>query len=147
VSVAPILTRALRYGGILAVAIAVLGAGIGLLVAGMPGVVAALVGAGIAAVFTALTAGSILLAARVAAGDLGGPVFFGIVMGSWLLKLVLFLVLVIWLRGQAWLDPYVFFGAVVAVVLGSLVADVVAFQRSRVPYVSDVQLPGDADRP
>lgn len=142
-TVAPILTRALRYGLLLALAVAVVGAAVGLLVAGTPGLVAALVGAGIAAVFTGMTAASILIASRAAKGDLGGPVFFGIVMGSWLLKLIVFLVLVIWLRGQDWLDPYVFFGSVVAVVLGSLVLDVVAFQRARVPYVSDVTLPGE----
>lgn len=146
-TVAPILTRALRYGALLALAVAVVGAVVGILVAGTPGLLAALVGAGIAAVFTGLTAASILLAARASGGDLGGPVFFGIVMGSWLLKLVLFLVLVIWLRGQDWLDPYVFFGAVIAVVLGSLALDVVAFQRARVPYVSDATLPGEGTPP
>jgi hypothetical protein len=34
---------------------------------------------------------------------------------------------------------------VIIVVIGSLVLDVVAFQRARVPYVSDVTLPGDPD--
>jgi hypothetical protein len=44
------------------------------------------------------------------------------------------------------MNAYVFFAAVIAAVLGSLIADIVAFQRSRVPYVSDVELPGEPTR-
>jgi len=138
----PILVRALRWGAILAAAIAVLGAGIGFLVAGLPGLVGGVLGAALAFVFLGLTAASILLAQRVA-GPMS-PLFFGVVLGSWLLKLILFLVVNIWLRGQDWLDPYVFLVAVVVAVIGSLVVDVLAFQRSRVPYV-DVELPGEGD--
>ena len=36
-----------------------------------------------------------------------------------------------------------FFGSVIVAVLGSLVVDVLAFQRSRVPYVSDIDLPDE----
>ena len=62
-------------------------------------------------------------------------------LGSWVLKLVLFVVLSIWLRSQPWLDPTVFFVTVIIAVVGSLVFDVIAFQRARVPYVGDVELP------
>ncbi|MDQ1571468.1 MAG: hypothetical protein QOF79_2142 [Actinomycetota bacterium] len=141
-SVTPILTRALRYGGILALAVAVVAGAVGLIVAGVPGLVGGLLGAALAAVFLGLTAGSMLLAGRVTKGDTTSPVFFGIVLGVWLLKLVLFVVAAIVLRGQHWLDPYVFFAAVIAAVIGSLITDVVAFQRARVPYVSDIELPG-----
>ncbi len=58
---------------------------------------------------------------------------------------VIFVVFAIWLRGQSWLDPVVFFVTVIVAVIGSLVVDVIAFQRTRVPYVSDVKLPGDPD--
>jgi hypothetical protein len=92
-----------------------------------------------------MTAMSMLVAGRVTKGDLGSPVFFGIVLGVWMLKLVVFVVFAIWLRGQGWVDPTVFFVTVIIVVIGSLVLDVVAFQRARVPYVSDVTLPGDPD--
>ena len=141
-SVTPILTRALRYGGILALAVAVVAGAVGLIVAGVPGLVGGLLGAALAAVFLGLTAGSMLLAGRITKGDTTSPVFFGIVLGVWLLKLVLFVVAAIVLRGQHWLDPYVFFAAVIAAVIGSLITDVVAFQRARVPYVSDIELPG-----
>jgi hypothetical protein len=144
-SVAPILTRALRYGAILAIAVAVLGGTIGLLVFGMPGLWGGVLGAALAALFMGVTAASILLAARLTTGDPGSPLFFGVVLGAWVLKLVAFLIAAIWLRTQDWLDPYVFFGSVIVAVLGSLVVDVLAFQRSRVPYVSDVVLPGEGN--
>jgi hypothetical protein len=143
VSVTPILTRALRYGGLLALAVAVVAGTIGLLVAGVPGLLGGLFGALLAAVYLGLTAVSMLVAGRVAKGDGTSPVFFAIVMGVWLLKLVVFVVAAILLGRVHWVDPYVFFFSVIAAVIGSLVADVVAFLRARVPYVSDVTLPGE----
>ncbi|MEP6842744.1 MAG: hypothetical protein ABJA11_04435 [Pseudolysinimonas sp.] len=142
-SVTPILTRALRYGGILALAVAVVAGSIGLLVAGVPGLLGGLFGAVLAAVFLGLTAGSMLFAGWVAKGDTTGPTFFGIVLGVWFLKLLVFVVAAILLGRLEWVDPYVFFFSVIAAVIGSLVADIVAFLRARVPYVSDVVLPGE----
>jgi hypothetical protein len=144
VSVAPLLTRSLRYGAVVALAAAVLGGGIGWLVAGPPGLAGGLLGAALSAVFLGLTAVSILIAGKVTKGDLTSPAFFGIVLGIWTLKLILFFVLSLWLRSQDWLDPAAFGFTAIGAVLGSLVADAVAFQRSRVPL--DVVLPA-ADRP
>ena len=145
-SVTPILTRALRYGGILTLIVAV-GAGlIGLVVAGVPGLVGGLLGAALAGIFLGLTAGSMLLAGRVARGDLTSPAFFGIVLGVWFVKLILFLGLLILLRGAHWLDPTVFGLALIVAVIGSLSTDVAAYVRARVPYVSDIALPGDSER-
>ncbi len=145
-TVAPILKLALRYGALVAGVVAVGGGIIGYLVSGVPGVLGALVGAALAAVYLGLTAVSMLIAGRVTRGDGTSPLFFGVVLGVWVLKLVVFVVVAIWLRGQAWMDPVVFFGAVIVAVMGSLVADIVAFQRARVPYVSDVRLPGEEPR-
>jgi hypothetical protein len=144
-SVTPILTRALRDGALLAGAIAVVAAVVGWLVGGPAGLAGGLLGAAMSAVFLGLTALSMLVAGRVTAGDPGSPVFFGIVLGAWLAKLLAFLGLAYWLRTQPWLDPVVFFVTVVIVVAGSLVVDLIAFSRARVPYVSDVELPGPAD--
>jgi hypothetical protein len=147
VTVTPILTRALRYGGIWAVTVAVLAGTIGLLVVGVPGLLGGLLGAALAAVFLGLTAGSMLFAGRVAKGDTTGPTFFGIVLGVWVLKLVVFVIAAIVFRRIDGIDPYVFFFSVIAAVVGSLVADIVAFIRARVPYVSDVVLPGEESHP
>jgi hypothetical protein len=141
----PVLTLALRYGAIFAVAVAVVAGSIGYLVASAPGLVGGLLGAALAAIFLGLTAVSFLVAGRVAKGDSTHPVFFGIVIGVWLLKLIVFVVVEVLLRGQPWFDPLVFFWAVVVVVMGSLVLDAMAMYRARVPYVSDVALPGDSD--
>ena len=148
-SVAPILTRALRYGIIVAIAVAVVAGGIGLIVAGVPGLLGGLGGAALSAVFLGLTAVSMLVAGRVTKGDTGSPAFFGIVLGVWALKFIVFIAVALLFRGQAAVDPYVFFFSVIAAVLGSLIADIVAVVRTRVPYVSDVVLPGEgaaADR-
>ena len=144
-SVAPILTRALLYGGIVAVAVAVVAGLVGLLVAGVPGLVGGLVGAVLAAVFLGLTAISMLVGGRLAKGDGTSPVFYGVVLGALILKLIVFLVFALSLRGQTWLSPGVFAFSAIAAVIGSLIGDSVAYARARVPYASDVKLPGDDD--
>jgi hypothetical protein len=143
VSVTPILVRSLRYGAIVAVAVAVVAGVVGWLVSGVPGLVGGLGGAVVAAVFLALNAGSMLLGGRLAKGDGTSPAFFGAVLGVLIVKLVVFVVLMVALRGQTWLDPVVFAIAIIAAVIGSLAADILAYARARVPYVSDVRLPGD----
>lgn len=140
-----VLVLSLRYGAIVTAVIAVVGAVVGYLVAAVPGLASALVGALLAAVFMALTAGSVVLANRVAPGAASLGLNFGIIAGTWLLKFVVFIVVVIVVSGQPWLSPYLFFGAVIAAVIGSLVADAFALQRARVPYVGDVELPGNPD--
>ncbi|MGV8851028.1 MAG: hypothetical protein ACOH1M_00490 [Rhodoglobus sp.] len=138
-----ILGRALAYGAILTVTIAVVGSVIGYLVAGSPGLISALIGAGLTALFMAFTAGTIVLASRATNGDSSSTLFFGIVLGAWLLKFVTFIAILVVLRGQPFLEPLVFFFAILAAVIGSLVVDVLAFVRARESYVPGVQLPGE----
>jgi hypothetical protein len=145
-SVTPLLTRALRYGAVVAVVVAIGAALIGLAVAGVPGLIGGLVGAAMSFVYLGLTAVSMLVGGRAARGDGTSPAFFGVVLGFWFVKLVVFVIAAIWLRGQDWLEPGVFAATVIVAVLGSLIADVVAFVRARIPYVSDVELPGEGPR-
>ena len=137
-----ILTRALRYGAILTIIVLVVGGLIGFLVGGVPGLVSALLGAGVTAVFMGLTAGSFVVASRVAKLPEGIAVYYGIILGTFLLKFVVFLVLVISLRHVAWLNPTVFGFTIIAAVLGTLIVDGLALQRGRVPY-TDAELPGE----
>jgi hypothetical protein len=139
----PVLRDVLKYGLILAGIIAVAGMLLGGLFAGWIGVTSALIGTLMAAVFLGLTAASILLANRFIGSDLYVGLFFGIVLGSWIVKFILFLVLAIVLRDQPWINPVVLFLSLIAGVIGSLVVDVVVAVRSRVPYVSDSVLPGE----
>ncbi|MBN9632362.1 hypothetical protein [Leifsonia sp. TF02-11] len=139
----PVLKNALKYGLILAAAIAVVGMVLGGIFAGWVGVTSALIGTLIAAVFLGITALSILIANRFIASDLYVGIFFGIVLGGWILKFVVFIVLAIVLRDQPWINPVVLFLSVIAGVIGSLVVDMIVVFRSRIPYVSDVTLPGE----
>ena len=150
-SAIPILKRILAYGGILAIAIAIVGSVIGFMVAGAVGLVSALIGTVMSVVFLSITAASIVLATKVAKGDLLSVAFFGIVMGAWLLKLVVFIVLIVLFKDQPWIQTQVLFLTAVVAVIGTLVVDVVVIARSRLPYVSDISLPAEAsaapDRP
>jgi hypothetical protein len=135
----------LKWPAIVIAILAVAGGVVGYFVSGISGLVSGLLGAAMWLVFLALTSISIHIAIRATRNDPGSPVFFAIVLGSWLLKLVLFVVLSLWLRTQPWVDPTVFFVTVIIAVVGSLVFDVIAFQRARVPYVGDVELPTTVD--
>jgi hypothetical protein len=144
---ARVVSRALVYGSIVTGGILVIGSIVGLLVAGLPGLASAIVGALLAAVFMLLTAASVVLANRVAPNGTNLGLYFGIIAATWFLKFVAFIVVVLTLRQQPWLNPYLFFGGVVVAVIGSLVADALAIQLTRVPYVGDIALPGDPGAP
>ncbi|WP_144795492.1 hypothetical protein [Microbacterium paludicola] len=136
-----VLRTVLVWTGIAAAALIVLGGGIGYLVAGAEGLWSGLAGVGLAIVFLALTPVSVLIANRWYGKEMFATVFFGIVMGGWLLKLVIFIVAIVILRGQSWVVPEVIFLSLVAGIVVSLAIDAIAFSRLRVPHVSDVVLP------
>ena len=145
ISSTPILRTVLVWGGIVTGALVVVGGLIGYLVAGADGLWSALLGVLIAAVFLGITVASILIANRWYGDPLYVPLFFGIVLGGWILKFVVFLILLFVLRDQPWVEPVVFFLALVASVVASLAVDVLVLLRMRVPHVSDVDLPSDPD--
>ena len=125
-----VMLRVLKLGTLLVVGVTVLGSAIGFIVAGMPGVFAALAGGLAALAFTALTALSLLLGSKL---GLGG--FLGVVLGGWLVKMVLFLVLFSVLNKADWLTassrPVVFF-TVVAAVIGGLILDTLIVTKARI---------------
>jgi hypothetical protein len=137
----PVLRRILSYGLYVALAIAVVGSVVGFVVDGGTGVLSALIGTAMSVAFMGITAGSILLANRVAGKESAIGGFFGIIMGGWLLKFVVFLVLLVLLQDRAWIQPMVLFLCIIAGVIGSLVVDAVVVMKSRMPYTSDVTLP------
>ncbi|WP_194397891.1 hypothetical protein [Microbacterium atlanticum] len=145
ISSTPILRTVLVWSATVTAALLVVGGLVGYLVAGTDGLWSALAGVLIAAVFLGITAASILIANRWFGDALYVPIFFGIVMGGWILKFVVFLVVLFVLRDQPWIVGPVFFLALVASVLASLLIDVVVLLRMRVPHVSDVELPTDPD--
>ena len=146
-SVNPIFRDTLIWGSAVAGVLALLGAVIGFAVAGVPGLFSALAGVVIAAVFLGITAASILIADRWFGEPDQIAVFFGIVIGSWLVKLLVFVGVLVVMRLQDWVAPYVFLTALLASVIASLVVDIVVMARARVPYVGNVALPTSAHEP
>ncbi|MGB4138011.1 MAG: hypothetical protein WA971_15715 [Microbacterium sp.] len=137
----PILRRTLIWSAGVAVVVAAIAATLGWSVAGVHGLWSGLLGVLLAVLFLGITAASILIANRWYGDPLYVQLFFAIVLGGWLLKLGIFVVVMIVLSGQPWISPMVFFLSIVAGVLLSLVVDVVVMMRMRIPAVSDISLP------
>lgn len=116
---------------------------IGALLGELAGMLGALVGAGVGFALLGLTPVSIMWGFKLGKGDVLSPGFFSAVLGTWLVKFVVFLAAVFWLGDQTWLDSTILFVTIVASVLAGLVTDLVVVAKSRMPYVSDIDLPGD----
>jgi len=131
-----IFTKILTYTGLLALVIAVVGGGLGYAFAGTDGLWSALVGVALAVVFAGITAASMLVAIRFRLAA-----FFGIVMGAWLLKLVIFVVLLVLVKDQPFVNDVVLFLALVVSIVGTLAIDALVVVRGRLGNVSDAVLP------
>ncbi|NIJ03922.1 hypothetical protein [Frigoribacterium faeni] len=131
-----IFTKILTYTGLLALVIAVVGGGLGWALAGTDGLWSALVGVALAVVFAGITAASMLIAIRFRLAA-----FFGIVMGAWLLKLVIFVVLLVLVKDQPFVNDVVLFLALVVSIIGTLAIDALVVVRGRLGNVSDAVLP------
>jgi len=132
------LRGALFIGAIVTIGITLIGGAIGYSMVGEIGIWSALVGSAVAFVFMGITAGSILLGQKASGGSIASGLFFGIILGSWLLKFVLFLVVAFAIRNSDSLDTVIAFSCVIAAVLGALVSDVIAISRARIPVVDMV---------
>lgn len=134
----PVFARVLTVGAVVTGVLAVVGAIVGFAVAGVPGLLSVLAGVVLAAVFLGITAGSILFANRWIGDPLYPTLFFSIVLGGWLLKFVLFFVVMLVLNGQPWLVKVPFFVALVVSVIATLVMDVVIMSKMRIPVQVDL---------
>lgn len=128
-----VMRSALKWDAVIVGAIAVVAVVIGAVVAGGVGVTSALIGAAMGLVFLGITAASILFANRYAGGELFAGIFFAIVLGGWIIKFIVFIVIAVLLRHQPWVNASVLFLSIIAGVLGSLFVDVVVVIRSRIP--------------
>ena len=125
-----VFAKALKLSALLVVSVAVICSIIGFLVVGIDGLWTALIGSAIALVFTSLTVLSVLFGARL---PLGG--FYGLVLGGWLLKIVLFALLMAALQRMDFIHGPTLFFAIVLSVLGSLSIDSWVVLRSRIPTI------------
>ena len=139
-----VLRKSLTWGVIFAVVLLVVAGAIGWFVAGEQGVVSAAIGAAVAAIFMGLTAASLLIVDRANAGRPSIVAVTGTVVGVFLVKMVLFVILMIWLQTQDWLAPGVFGVTVVVAVVGTLGIDIAAMATTRVPIVEIRPPAGDA---
>lgn len=140
---AQLVRRALSAGAIVTALIGMVAAVIGALLGELAGMLGALVGAGVGFALLGLTPVSIMWGFKLGKGDVLSPGFFSAVLGTWLVKFVVFLAAVFWLGDQTWLDSTILFVTIVASVLVGLITDLVVVAKSRMPYVSDIDLPGD----
>jgi hypothetical protein len=145
-TVSQIAKRALLAGVVVTSIIAIIAATAGALISGLAGMLGAFVGAALGYALLGLTPLSIMWGFRLGKGDVLSPGFFSAVLGTWLLKFVVFLAAVLWLGDQEWLDRLVLFVTIVASVVASLVTDLVVVAKSRMPYVSDITLPGETPK-
>ena len=142
-TVSQIAKRALLAGVVVTSIIAIVAATAGALISDLAGMLGAFVGAALGFALLGLTPLSIMWGFKLGKGDVLSPGFFSAVLGTWLLKFVVFLAALFWLGDQEWLDRTVLFVTIVASVIATLVTDLVVVAKSRMPYVSDVTLPGD----
>ena len=125
--------RALRDMLILVGVVAVLGIGIGALVAEPPsaGIWGALVGVVVTLVFSGTTVVSMLRTANASVTTTGA-----VILGAWLVKMVLLVVLFAVLDGLDFYDREVLVVVALVGVLGSVFLDYRAVKNGRVPYVN-----------
>lgn len=124
------LARVLRLGSRASVGLLVAATAIGWAVNGSSGAWGGLLGAMVPTVFLGVTAAVGVRARRLDVGQLG---LF--VLGSWLIKLVMLIAFLAWLRQQDWFDRPVFFGALLIGTAGLLWLEGWLVSRSPQLYV------------
>lgn len=132
-----ILQRILVWTAVLAVVVAVVGGVVGFMIGGMPGLWGAIIGTVLALLFGALTALSLMLAINVSKGNMISGAFFGIVLGGWLLKFVVFIALIFVVRDLDWVNPIAAFISIVVAIVGSLAVDMTVIIKARQPIIDE----------
>ncbi|MCA5893831.1 hypothetical protein LEP48_10775 [Isoptericola sp. NEAU-Y5] len=125
-----VLRTAMRDTLLLLGALLVLGVGVGLLVAGSAGMWGALVGVGLAAFFCATTIWS--MQATVGSSPARMAAF---VMGAWIVKVVVLVVVLALIQDATFYDPWVLLVVLGLGAIGSALLDYRAVSTGRVPYV------------
>lgn len=122
-----VFSKVISFSALAVGAIAIVASALGWIFAGINGVYSALIGAGVCLGFSLLTALSVKFGGQL---NLGG--FFAVVMGGWILKLVLFFILIAFLRRAEFINGPVFFFSLVAAILASLAIDSMVFLKARI---------------
>ncbi len=140
---AEVFRTALRSMLRLLVLLLVVGGAAGWFTSGLPGVWGALIGVGITLVFSGTTVVAMLRTAEATATTTAA-----VVMGSWLAKMIVVIVVLAVIRDQTFYDRAVLAAVLAVGVVGSALLDYRAVLRGRVPYVesqTDPKVPGPDD--
>lgn len=129
-SVRTLAAAMLRTGVTLGLAAAAVSMGVAGVLAGWPGLLGAGLGAAVGFVSSLLTIVLMRLTAALPVESL-----FGAVLGGYLIKVFLLLVVAVPLRGVEQLHPMAFGLTVLAVVVAWAAAEVIAFKRTRIPTI------------
>lgn len=133
---APVFRQALRYTVVISAVLLVVGGGVGLLVAGLPGLWGALMGAVVALLFSGATPLSML---KTADAPIERSML--VVMAVWFGKVVVVVVLLLVLRGMDFYSRPVFGIILLLGVVTSAFLDYRAVVRARVPYAQPTTAP------
>ena len=132
VSTNELFIKAIKLGLLLAIAIASVGSLVSAFTVGVSGIYAALIGAAISTSFSLMTILSVWFG-----GKLPLNAFYAMVLVGWLLKVVLFGVVLALLQGAQNFNGPVFFFAIVAGVMGGLAIDSWLVLKARIPTVGN----------
>lgn len=124
------LKRALRFGSIALVAITIISLAVWGCMRGMPGIWGVLVGAGIGGGFVLLTVLSVLAASKTSPTNT-----IIVVMGSWLIKLLVLIVILAVIRDMDFYDKMALFVTVVMALIATLGTEAWGVVSARVSYV------------
>ena len=126
--------RVLRAGLIVSLVALPIAVVLGYVVAGAAGAWGAAIGMGIAVGFFAITVGVALGTAAMGPTTLGAAV-----LGSWLVKMILLIVILVLLRDADFYSRPVLFIALLLGTIGALVLEALVVSRTQVPYTESGQ--------
>lgn len=124
------LQRAIRFGSLALLTVSVVSLSIWGWAAGIAGIWGVLMGAAIGGGFVLLTAISVLVTANTTPSTTGA-----VVLGSWLLKIVVLLGVLMVIRGMTFYDRWAFVVTTTLVLIAVLSVEVWSVITSRVTYV------------
>lgn len=100
------------------------------LIAGKPGLWGAIVGSSIAGLFLFVTAGVAIITAKADVNVLGAAI-----LGSWLIKIVVLMGALAWLRNQTFYNKPTLFATLLITTFGLLVLEAKLITSAPVPYL------------
>ena len=123
-------TNAAKAGLLAWAAITAVGLGLGYVIVGTPGLWGSGLGALVAGLFFSVTAVVAIKTTKLGPDQLGV-----VILGSWLLKIVILMGILAWLRTQDFYSRPAFFAVLLIQTMVLLVLEAVILTRAKVPYV------------